>query len=85
MTRCFADCSSLHCRRLTPLPPPPTPTQVAAVDALSTLLSVRSALSRFNWNEYVKVFETYDMDNVLSTHCSAPGCFEEVRLDEAGN
>ena len=46
MIRCFTDCSSLLCRRPTPPPPSPTPTRVDAADALSTLPSVRRAVTK---------------------------------------
>ena len=40
-----AGCCTLDCGRLAPPPPPPTPTHEATADLLSTLPSVRTALS----------------------------------------
>ena len=31
------------------------------------------------------MLRTYDMDNELSAHCSARGCFEQVGANEDGN
>ena len=41
VSKCSTVCSSLDCRRLTAQPPPPTPSHVAAANALSTRQLVR--------------------------------------------